>query len=66
MELNNWGQHNHKKFDYQYLREGPQHDETWTVIIRADGQEYGKGVAKNKRDAEEAAAREALQAAQQQ
>ncbi|THU95176.1 hypothetical protein K435DRAFT_859807 [Dendrothele bispora CBS 962.96] len=66
MELKNWGQHTHKKIEYEYQKSGPQHNETWTVIVRVDEQECGRGVAKNKRGAEEAAAEEALRVVQQQ
>ncbi|THU80928.1 hypothetical protein K435DRAFT_857809 [Dendrothele bispora CBS 962.96] len=65
MDLNNWGQRTHKKIEYEYHRSGPQHNETWTVIVRVDEQEYGRGVARNRRGAEEAAAGEALRVIQQ-
>ena len=42
------------------IEEGPDHDRTYTVEVRVAGNQYGIGVGKNKKDAEQAAAREAL------
>jgi ribonuclease-3 len=41
--------------------EGPDHEKVFTVAVMADGREVGRGVGSNKKEAEQQAAREALQ-----
>ena len=41
--------------------EGPDHDRTFTIEVYLDNRPYGVGMGKNKKDAEQAAAEEALQ-----
>jgi ribonuclease III len=43
------------------LEEGPDHDRTFTIEVYLDSKPYGVGMGKNKKDAEQAAAEEALQ-----
>jgi ribonuclease III len=40
---------------------GPPHDRTFTIAARIGGDEIGRGVGRSKKDAEQAAAREALE-----
>jgi ribonuclease-3 len=40
--------------------EGPEHDKTFSVLVRLAGRELGRGVGKNKKEAEQSAARDAL------
>lgn len=40
--------------------EGPDHDKTFRVLVRLSGRELGRGSGKNKKEAEQAAARDAL------
>jgi ribonuclease III len=42
--------------------EGPPHDRTFRVVARVSGEELGRGSGRSKKDAEQAAARAALQA----
>lgn len=39
---------------------GPDHDRTFVAEVRAEGEVLGRGVGKSKKQAEQAAAREAL------
>ena len=41
-------------------QQGPDHDKVFTVQVEADGEVLGSGTGKTKKDAEQAAAREAL------
>lgn len=41
---------------------GPDHDRTFTAVVAVDGTEYGTGVGRSKKQAEQAAAMEALRA----
>jgi ribonuclease-3 len=46
---------------YTVLKEsGPPHDRTYTVSLTIDGELYGTGVGRNKKDAQQIAARNAL------
>ncbi|GAB4317452.1 MAG: ribonuclease III [Candidatus Zixiibacteriota bacterium] len=46
---------------YEVISEdGPDHEKTFTVAVHTNGREVGRGVGSNKKDAEQAAAREAL------
>jgi ribonuclease-3 len=40
---------------------GPAHDKTFTVVVKVDGIVYGKGVGSNKKEAEQNAAKDALE-----
>jgi ribonuclease-3 len=40
---------------------GPSHDKTFTVEVRVDGITFGKGIGSNKKEAEQDAARDALE-----
>ncbi len=44
--------------------EGPSHDKTFTIIVKIDNIIYGKGIAHSKKEAEQLAAKDALQKAQ--
>lgn len=44
--------------------QGPSHDKTFTTVVKIDNIVYGKGVAHSKKEAEQAAARDALKKAQ--
>jgi len=47
------------------LQEGPDHDRTFTIEVMVGNTSYGKGVGKNKKDAEQAAAEQTLQMLQE-
>jgi ribonuclease-3 len=52
-----------RKASYQVLEaEGPPHDRTFVCAVYIDGEQLGSGRGKTKKDAEQAAAREALNA----
>ena len=44
--------------------EGPAHNKTFTVVVKIDNILYGKGIAGSKKEAEQLAAKDALQKAQ--
>ncbi len=47
---------------YELVKEfGPPHNKTFTVVVKVDGIKYGEGTAKSKKEAEQAAAFNALQ-----
>jgi ribonuclease-3 len=47
--------------NYELVKEvGPPHDKTFTVVVKVDGIKFGKGTAKSKKQAEQAAALDAL------
>ena len=41
--------------------EGPDHDKRFTAVVLIDGEEAGRGTGRNKKEAEQSAAREALE-----
>lgn len=48
--------------DYVLINEeGPSHDKTFEVVVKIDGIIYGKGKAKSKKEAEQLAAKKALE-----
>ena len=48
--------------EYQIIHEtGPDHQKTFTARVLADGKELGRGTGKSKKDAEQQAAKDALQ-----
>ncbi|HEV3404486.1 MAG TPA: putative dsRNA-binding protein [Gaiellaceae bacterium] len=52
-----------RKAAYQVLEaEGPPHDRTFICAVQVDGEQLGSGTGKTKKDAEQEAAREALDA----
>ena len=54
-----------KSLEYVIINEeGPAHDKTFTVEVRIDDIVYGKGIAHSKKEAEQIAARDALEKAQ--
>ncbi len=54
-----------KSLEYIIVDEaGPAHDKTFTVEVKIDNIVYGKGIAHSKKEAEQAAARDALTKAQ--
>ena len=47
---------------YEVVKEeGPAHDKTFTIEAKVDGIIYGKGVGSSKKDAEQVAAKDALE-----
>ncbi|OXB80280.1 UNVERIFIED_CONTAM: hypothetical protein H355_013678 [Colinus virginianus] len=56
-KINSYCQKNKYKLDYVDVeRRGPSHDPEFTVMVRIDGQEYGAGTGKSKKEAKAAAA----------
>lgn len=52
---------NVKTIEYELIEQvGPPHDRLFTVALKIDGIVYGVGTAKNKKDAEQSAAKDAL------
>lgn len=47
---------------YSATEEGPDHAKTFTATVRIDGTEYGQGEGRSKKQAEQAAARQAWEA----
>ena len=55
-------QSHRKSVEYVLLNEeGPAHDKTFTFEVRVDGIKFGEGTAKSKKEAEQEAAREAIE-----
>lgn len=60
--LQEYVQTEEKSLDYQLINEeGPAHDKTFTVEVVIDDIVYGKGVGSSKKEAEQEAAKEALE-----
>ena len=58
-------QTNQKCVDYVVINEyGPAHDKTFTIIVKIDDIIYGRGTAHSKKEAEQLAAKNALEKAQ--
>ncbi|XP_054018331.1 interferon-induced, double-stranded RNA-activated protein kinase [Dryobates pubescens] len=56
-KLNSYCQRNNFSLKYDDLRKsGPSHDPEFTVVVKIDNVEYGKGTGKKKKDAKEIAA----------
>ena len=54
-------QSHRKSVEYNLLNEeGPAHDKTFTFEVRVDGIKFGEGTAKSKKEAEQVAAKDAL------
>lgn len=47
--------------DYWVEGEGPDHERVFTAVVRVDGEEWGRGIGRSKKEAEQEAARAALQ-----
>ncbi len=61
-ELQELVQTTKKSLEYEIINEsGPAHDRTFTAIVKIDNIIYGEGVAHSKKDAEQMAAKEALE-----
>ncbi|WP_413828979.1 ribonuclease III [Methanobrevibacter sp. UBA412] len=59
--IKEYGDANEVKVDYELLEEkGLPHNKTFKMCILIDGEQYGTGVGKNKKDAEQLAAKEAI------
>lgn len=59
--IKEYGDHEDIEITYEILDEqGAPHDKTFTIAIFLDGEEYGVGVGKNKKEAEQAAASVAM------
>lgn len=60
--LQEYVQTEEKSLNYQLINEeGPAHDKTFTVEVVIDGIVYGKGIGGSKKEAEQEAAKEALE-----
>lgn len=54
-------QTDHKKIEYKVINQsGPSHDRKFTVMVTIDGVNYGTGTGKSKKQAEQEAAKKAL------
>ena len=50
------------KIEYEVVREkGPEHDKIYEVVVKLEGKILGHGVGKSKKEAEQEAAREAIE-----
>lgn len=59
--LQEYVQTNKKSLDYEIIDEyGPAHDKRFVVAVKIDGIVYGRGLAHSKKEAEQAAAKDAL------
>ena len=60
-ELQELVQTDRRSVSYEIINEeGPAHDKTFTAIVKIDDIKYGEGTAKSKKDAEQMAAKDAL------
>ena len=60
-ELQELVQTDKRSVSYEIINEeGPAHDRTFTAIVKIDGIKYGEGTSKSKKDAEQMAAKDAL------
>lgn len=59
--LNEKCQKARKTAEYTTQREGPKHDETWTLTVFIDQIQHGQGTGKTKDSAKAAAAKMALE-----
>lgn len=63
--LQEYVQTDRRSLDYVVINEeGPSHNKVFTVVVKIDGIVYGTGVAHSKKEAEQAAAHDALKKAQ--
>lgn len=47
--------------EYEVTGTGPDHDRQFTAVVRVDGEEWGRGEGRSKKQAEQEAARQALE-----
>ena len=60
--LQEYVQTNQKSVDYETIKEeGPAHERVFTVEVKIDGIVYGTGVGYSKKEAEQEAAKQALE-----
>jgi ribonuclease-3 len=60
-ELQELVQTDKRSLNYEIIKEeGPAHDRTYTAIVKIDDIKYGEGTAHSKKDAEQMAAKDAL------
>ena len=60
-KLQEWVQTDKKSLEYQIINEeGPAHNKTFTAIVKIDDIVYGEGIGKSKKEAEQIAAKNAL------
>ena len=60
-ELQETAAREHRQVNYLVLEvEGPAHDRTFTCAVSIDGEQVGMGTGRSKKEAEQAAAQEAL------
>lgn len=60
-ELQEKVQTDKRSLTYEIINEeGPSHDKTFTAVVKIDDIVYGKGIAKSKKEAEQEAAKDAL------
>jgi ribonuclease-3 len=50
-----------RQVGYRITEDGPEHDKTFRAVVVLDGEEWGAGVGRSKKQAEQAAARDAWQ-----
>jgi ribonuclease-3 len=50
-----------RQVSYRITEDGPEHDKTFRAVVVLDGEAWGSGVGRSKKQAEQAAAREAWQ-----
>ena len=61
-ELQELVQTDKRSLEYQIVNEeGPAHNKKWTAIVKIDDIIYGEGIAKTKKEAEQMAAKSALE-----
>ena len=60
-KLQEWVQTDKKSLEYQIINEeGPAHNKTFTAVVKIDDIVYGEGIGKSKKEAEQIAAKNAL------
>ncbi|XP_030800598.1 interferon-induced, double-stranded RNA-activated protein kinase [Camarhynchus parvulus] len=58
-KVNRYGQIHKYKVDYDTIKKtGPDHDPEFTVVVKINGEEYGRGTGKSKKEANAVAAKE--------
>lgn len=59
--LQEWLAAGQRRPEYEVHGTGPDHDRVFSAVVRVDGDEWGRGVGRSKKQAEQEAARNALQ-----
>ena len=55
-------EHGTVKIEYETIKEsGPEHNKTYEVVVKFEGKVIGQGMGKNKKEAEQEAAKEAIE-----